>query len=116
MYPWARGCPLFSGFGNYLEILRDADFWHSIGFTLEFALITTVLELVFGFLLALLFNRSFPGKRPLLSMVLLPIMVAPSLMGIMFRLILNENNGVATYFYPCCISRLTCSIPILLCR
>ncbi|QWU17569.1 multiple sugar transport system permease protein [Paenibacillus sophorae] len=93
-----QGMSSFSGFGNYLEILRDADFWHSIGFTLEFALITTVLELVFGFLLALLFNRSFPGKRPLLSMVLLPIMVAPSLMGIMFRLILNENNGVATYF------------------
>jgi multiple sugar transport system permease protein len=87
----------FSGFGNYLEILKDENFWHSIWFTLKFAVTVTVAELILGFLLALLFNRSFPGKKALLSMVLLPIMVAPSLMGIMFRLILNENNGVATY-------------------
>ncbi|HUC92708.1 MAG TPA: sugar ABC transporter permease [Paenibacillus sp.] len=90
--------PDFSGLANYLDILKDRDFWHSIGFTLKFALTVTAVELVFGFLLALLFNRAFPGKRILLSTVLLPIMVAPSLMGIMFRLILNENNGVATYF------------------
>lgn len=88
----------FKGFFNYAKVLQDGQFWHSIGFTLRFAVTVTVVELLLGFLLALLFNRAFPGKRVLLSTVLLPIMVAPSLMGIMFRLILNENNGAATYF------------------
>lgn len=89
--------PTFQGLSNYSEILTDIEFWHTIGFTLVFTFVTTILELIFGFLLALLFNRVFPGKRILLSLILLPIMVAPSLMGIMFRLLLNENIGTATY-------------------
>lgn len=88
----------FAGVDNFLKVQKNGDFWHSFGFTLKFAVITTVIELALGFLLALLFDRTFPGKRMLLSTVLLPIMVAPSLMGLMFRLLLNENNGLATYF------------------
>jgi multiple sugar transport system permease protein len=94
----SKGQVTFRGFGNYMEVLKQHDFWHTILFTLKFTVITTTFELILGFLLALLFDRPLPGKRFLLSVVLLPIMVAPSLMGIMFRLILNENNGIATYF------------------
>lgn len=89
----------FNGLANYWKILRDGNFWHSIGFTLKYTVIVTAAELVLGCLLALLFDRAFPGKRVLLSAVLLPIMVAPSLMGVMYRLLLNEHNGVATYVF-----------------
>lgn len=86
------------GLENYLSVLKDDAFWEAMGFTSKFTLVTTVIELVLGLLLALLFDRVFPGKRILLSFILIPIMVAPSLMGIMLRLMLNENIGVATYF------------------
>jgi multiple sugar transport system permease protein len=49
---------------------------------------------ILGFALALLFDRIFPGKRVLFSLMLVPIMIAPSLMAVMFRLILNENIGI----------------------
>lgn len=82
------------GFENYRSILSEPNFWSSIRFTLIFALTATIIELILGFALALLFDRYFPGKRILFSLMLVPIMIAPSLMAVMFRLILNENIGV----------------------
>ena len=82
------------GFENFRSILTEPNFWSSIRFTLIFALTATIIELILGFSLALLFDRVFPGKRVLFSLMLVPIMIAPSLMAVMFRLILNENIGV----------------------
>ena len=82
------------GFENYRSLLSEPNFWSSIRFTLIFALTATIIELILGFALALLFDRYFPGKRILFSLMLVPIMIAPSLMAVMFRLILNENIGV----------------------
>ena len=53
------------------------------------------LETVLGFGLALLVNRAFPGKKILFTLLLLPIMIAPALMGIMFRLLLNGDIGLS---------------------
>lgn len=82
------------GFENYKSILLEPNFWSSIRFTLIFALTATIIELILGFTLGLLFDRVFPGKRILFSLMLVPIMIAPSLMAVMFRLILNENIGI----------------------
>jgi multiple sugar transport system permease protein len=82
------------GLENFRNILTEPNFWSSIQFTLIFALTATIIELILGFSLALLFDRVFPGKRVLFSLMLVPIMIAPSLMAVMFRLILNENIGV----------------------
>ena len=82
------------GLENFRSILTEPNFWGSIRFTLIFALTATIIELILGFSLALLFDRVFPGKRLLFSLMLVPIMIAPSLMAVMFRLILNENIGV----------------------
>ena len=82
------------GLENFRSILTEPNFWGSIRFTLIFALTATIIELILGFSLAFLFDRVFPGKRVLFSLMLVPIMIAPSLMAVMFRLILNENIGV----------------------
>lgn len=83
----------FSGLDNFLTISTDPDFWGSVGFTLQFAVIATSLQLVLGFLLALVFDRKIAGKAALFSAVLVPIMIAPSLMAVMYRLLLNQNIG-----------------------
>lgn len=87
-----------AGLENYRTILTEPNFWSSIRFTLIFALVATVIELALGFAIALLFDRRFPGKRVLFSLMLVPIMIAPSLMAVMFRLILNENIGIIPGF------------------
>jgi multiple sugar transport system permease protein len=87
-----------AGLENYRTVISSPDFWTAIRFTILFAIVVTLLEAILGFILALVFDRSFPGKRTLFSMVLIPIMIAPSLMAVMYRLILNENIGVIPGF------------------
>lgn len=86
------------GFENYRNLLMEPNFWSAIHFTLIFAFTASIVELILGFALALMFDRVFPGKKFLFSLMLIPIMIAPSLMAVMFRLILNENIGVIPGF------------------
>lgn len=86
------------GLDNYSSVLTDGGFWHSVLFTLLYTVVVTAVELLLGFGLALLFDKEFPGKKFLLSAVILPIMIAPALMGIMFRLLLNANIGLVPGF------------------
>lgn len=84
----------WAGLSNYQEVLTDPNFWNSLLFTIGYTVVVTAFELVLGFALALLFDKTFPGKRWLLSALILPIMIAPALMGIMFRLMLSPNIGI----------------------
>ncbi|GAA2030958.1 sugar ABC transporter permease [Terrabacter terrae] len=84
----------FTGLSNFTEVLTDPGFLAAARFTVLFALAVTVLETVLGFGLALLMNRQFPGKRVFFTMLLVPIMIAPALMGVMFRLLLNGDIGL----------------------
>lgn len=83
----------WAGFSNFVTVLTDGGFWYSLWFTVLFTIVVTAIELVFGFMLALVFEKPFPGKKFLLSAVILPIMIAPALMGVMFRLLLNSDIG-----------------------
>jgi multiple sugar transport system permease protein len=84
----------FIGVANYATVLTDKAFWSALRFTLWYTLVTTALTLITGFVLAIVANRQFPGKRGLFILLLLPIMIAPALMGLMFRLALNGDTGL----------------------
>ena len=86
--------PQFVGIDNFARVLGDDGFWNALRFTAIYTIVVTALELVLGFVLALVFDRAFPGKKWLLSVIILPVMIAPALMGIMFRLILNQDIGL----------------------
>lgn len=87
----------FTGLANYLKVLTDSDFWYSVWFSIRYATIVSLVELVLGFSIALFFNREMPGKTLIISLFLLPMMVSPALLGVMFRLLLNDSVGLFTY-------------------
>lgn len=86
--------PTFVGLANFGKLFATTGFRNAVAFTLGFALVVTLIETVLGFALALLVNREFPGKRVFFTMLLVPIMIAPALLGIMFRLLLNGDIGL----------------------
>lgn len=85
--------PAFDGLVNYARVLRDGAFWDSLGFSFKFAIFAMLLEVLLGFALAVILEPLLNERKPLLAILLLPLMIAPVLMGIMFRLILNEFVG-----------------------
>ncbi|WP_324716852.1 sugar ABC transporter permease [Carboxydochorda subterranea] len=86
--------PPWVGLANYERVLADAAFWRSIGFSLEFATVTTLVEVGIGLAIALFFWSQFRSSRAIVSLMLLPMMTAPSLLAIMFRLMLNDFVGI----------------------
>lgn len=87
-----------AGLANFKEVLTDPNFWKACTFTVTYAVFATSFAVLIGFGLALLIDRNFPGKRWAFSALLVPIMIAPSLMGVMYRLLLNENVGIVPGF------------------
>ncbi|AMB57999.1 carbohydrate ABC transporter permease [Microterricola viridarii] len=83
----------FNGIDNFIALFKNEAFAKAAGFTVLFSAVVVCLEMVLGFGLALLMNRAFPGKKLFFTLILLPIMVAPALLGIMFRLLLNGDIG-----------------------
>ena len=84
----------FVGFTNYLQAVKNPGLWSAFGFSLRFAAICMAIELIVGVLLVFVLHPLL-AKRPWLTGILmLPMMISPALMGVMYRLILNEFTGV----------------------
>jgi multiple sugar transport system permease protein len=99
-FRWNLNDPLgkrFAGFHNYRLLIEDPAFWHSVRVTVEYVASVTVLELGLGLGLALLFFRSFPGDKFLRALLILPMVVAPVVVGLLWRYMLNVQFGVVNY-------------------
>ena len=88
----------FAALENFRYLMReDAEFWHSMGITVLFLVVVVGIEFLLGFGLALLLNREFRGKRILVSLAVIPMMIAPVAVGLMWRVALNYELGIVTY-------------------
>lgn len=90
--------PELTGFGNYATVLNDDEFWAAAWFSLRFGLIVATAQVLIGLFLAI-FLAPLLDRRPwLMAILMLPMMVAPALVGLMYRLILHEFVGVIPYY------------------
>ncbi|MGH3647745.1 MAG: carbohydrate ABC transporter permease [Micromonosporaceae bacterium] len=85
--------PSFVGFDNYAAIFSDASFWHSVQVTVVFAVAATAVETVLGVGVALLLNRSSLIGRIFERALIVPLMVAPIIAAIMWKLLLLPEVG-----------------------
>ncbi|MBV9705274.1 MAG: sugar ABC transporter permease [Methylobacteriaceae bacterium] len=85
--------PVFKGLANYAAVLTDPEIWARFQNTAIIVVGTVLLQLVVGFLLALLFAQEFPLRRYLLMMVLAPMMLSLSAVGVFFKLFYDPTLG-----------------------
>ena len=85
----------FAGFGNYAYIFSDSNFYRVLLNSLLQAAFSLALCTILGFLLALLFNRSFKGIYLARSFIIVPYFVMESVVGIVWKtLILSPSFGI----------------------
>lgn len=94
-WPLSEGAGIrrFVGFGNYIALTQDSEFWNSLKLQLGFIFIAIPIELLFGFAAALLLNREFFGARIVRSLLLLPVFFLPILSGMTWRFMLQPRYG-----------------------
>lgn len=93
--PWARK---MNWGENYLNFLSDPGFWHTLEVSLVYAFLTVVLELLLGLGIALLLYKRSAFNNFLSIMLLMPLMIAPALAALMFKLMTNPGFGILSYF------------------
>ncbi len=91
--------PKLSGIGNYQKVLADPEFWQAAGFSLKFGLVTAALECLLGLFLAVFLSPLFEKRTWLLAVIMMPMMVAPAMVGLMYRLVLHEFVGPLPYYF-----------------
>lgn len=84
----------FVGLRNYANLLTDAAFGESVWVTLKFAFLVVTLEMFIGVGLALLLDRSIRGMSVLRTIFILPMMIAPIVVGLMWRYMYHPTVGI----------------------
>lgn len=89
--------PTFVGLETYQKILTDSSFLRSIGLSLLFALVAVAIQYALGLSEALLLDFSFRYRHILLGVLILPMVLAPSVVGVAWYIFYNDRIGLANF-------------------
>ncbi len=83
----------FRGLGIFWEALSDSSVHTSMWVTLKFAFIVVAIEMVIGVGLALLLEKPIRGMGVFRTIFVLPMMIAPICVGLIWRYMFDTNAG-----------------------
>jgi multiple sugar transport system permease protein len=99
LYFYRYGKPLrFVGLDNYIALWTDTQFLNSLVVTVKFVTLSVAIETVLGLALALFCLREFHGIRLLRTVLIVPMVITPVVVAIVFRLIYASDAGMLTAF------------------
>ncbi len=85
------------GLRNYERILNDPDIWQTMQATAHFLLWTLVFQVLIGFSLAYLINRKFKGNDLWTTIIVLPMMLSPAVVGNFWTFLYQPQIGLFNY-------------------
>ena len=85
------------GLQNYSRVLNDAAVWESMRATAHFLCWSIALQILIGFGLALLLNRRFRTHSFWSTAILLPMMLAPAVVGTFWKYFFEPQYGIFNY-------------------
>lgn len=84
----------FVGLENYLRLIRDAVFQRALINTLIFVTVAVNLEMILGLAIAQLMARATRGQGLARTILMMPMMFAPILVGFQFKWFFNDQVGL----------------------
>jgi multiple sugar transport system permease protein len=85
------------GIDNYVDLLTDPDIWAAMQTTAHFVFWSILFEVLIGFGLALLINRKFRGHSLWTTVILLPMMLSPAVVGNFWTFLFQPQIGLFNY-------------------
>jgi multiple sugar transport system permease protein len=87
----------FVGLSNYRRILTDPDIWNTMQATAHFLIWTIALQVLIGFTLAYLINKKFRGNDLWTTLIVLPMMLSPAVVGNFWTFHYQPQIGLFNY-------------------
>ncbi len=112
-YDWSFGqqwsAARFLGFDNFRRLVEDPTIWKSLLTTLHFGFWVVSLEMLIGIGLALLLEKAVRGATFFRTLFVMPLMIAPVVVGLIWRYLLDARNGVVNYY----LTQIGEAVPLL---
>lgn len=87
---------IYVGAENFVNLLSDSTFHHSLWVTGKFIALAVGLEFIVGFAVALLLNKKLKFRGLWQTLILIPMILSPTVIGLIWRL-LYEPDGLLDY-------------------
>jgi multiple sugar transport system permease protein len=92
------GVPIsWVGLQNYKRILNSDDIWGYLQVTAHFVFWSIFFEVLIGFGLAYLINKRFKGHALWTTLILLPMMLSPAVVGVFWTYLYQPQSGIFNY-------------------
>ncbi|ACL69091.1 carbohydrate ABC transporter permease [Halothermothrix orenii] len=88
----------FIGITNYIDLFTSSDFWHALKVSGLYVLFAVGVEVLLGLAIALLLNRDTILAKILRPMLIFPLLIAPVVGTLMWKLMMSPEYGVLNYF------------------
>jgi len=89
---------IFNGADNFRRIVFDESFLSSVSVTVAFVFFAVLSELIVGYFLAQAFMKEFPGKSFFRTIHTLPLIVAPIIVGSVWKLMTTPSIGIIPHY------------------
>ena len=89
----AQKAPVWVALQNFSTILNDKNLWQYFATTGRYALMSVSLQVLVGFGLAMLVREKFKGGGILTTLILIPMMISPVVVGLFWKLMYNPTFG-----------------------
>ncbi len=86
-----------SGCGNYSELFHSGEFWSVVEHTVILTAAGVAIQVVLGTALALFFNQQLRGSTIVRGILILPMLLTPIVVGLMWRALLNPDWGLLNW-------------------
>jgi len=86
--------PIDVGIDNYVSVLTDPDVWAAMQTTAHFVFWTILLQTLIGFALAFLIDRKFRGHGFWTTLILIPMMLSPAVVGNFWAFLYQPQTGL----------------------
>lgn len=95
LYQWhlLKGQGDFVGIDNYVSVLTDPFFWNAFGNTISIFLLSAIPQLIVATVVAALLDQAIRGKTFWRMSILLPYIVAPVAVTVIFLQVFNQFHG-----------------------
>lgn len=89
---------IYNGADNFRRIVFDTEFLNSVSVTVSFVFFAVLSELILGYLLAQAFMKEFPGKAIFRTIHTLPLIMAPIIVGSVWKLMTTPSIGIIPHY------------------
>lgn len=89
---------IFNWAENFRRLVFDTGFLNSIGVTIAFVFFAVTSELILGYFLAQAFMKDFPGKSFFRTIHTLPLIMAPIIVGSVWKLMTTPSIGIIPHY------------------